>query len=190
MEKLNFVRYFFGSKMIEIDFLIFEYLPLGEILRIFDFYFKNLEIKGKKILNLKFGNQCLINEIGQKYPVVIRCQYIVDPDKVNWDYLSGNPKAIELLEANPDKINWDYLSRNPEAIKLLEANPDKNNWDWLSTNPKAIHLLEANPDKINWNYLSTNPKAIHLLEANPDKIYWDFLSKNPEAVHLLEAIIM
>ena len=41
MEKLNFIRYFFGSKMIEIDFLIFEYLPLGEILRIFDFYFKN-----------------------------------------------------------------------------------------------------------------------------------------------------
>ena len=152
--------------MIEIDFIIFEYLPLSEILRIFEFYFHS-EIKGKKILNLKFGNQDLITETEQKYPVKVKCQYLIDPEK----------------------IYWNLLSRNPEAIKLLEANPDKIYWDWLSGNPKAIDLLEANPEKIYWHYLSKNPKAIHLLEANPDKIDWDWISKNPKAIHLLETII-
>ena len=45
--------------------------------------------------------------------------------KIDWDYLSSNPKAIFLLEQNPDKINWMRLSSNPNAIHLLEKNYDK-----------------------------------------------------------------
>src|SRR5438105_15437626 len=108
--------------MIEIDFLIFEYLPIWEILGIFEFYFYDLVVKNKKILNLKFGNQNLITKIEQKYSVKIKCQYIVNLDRIDWSWLSKNPKAIELLTQNPDKINWYYLSVNHEAIHLLEAN--------------------------------------------------------------------
>ena len=50
-----------------------------------------------------------------------------------------------------------FLSRNPAAIHLLEANQDKINWNWLSSNPAAIHLLASNPDKIDWVWLSLNP---------------------------------
>ena len=66
----------------------------------------------------------------------------VEEDKINWSWMSGNPNAIHLLEANPNKINWDQLSGNPSAIHLLEANPNKINWEVLSGNPSAIHILE------------------------------------------------
>ena len=113
--------------MIDIDFIIFSYLPTREILKIFEFYFaygvhstNNLKIKNKKVLNINLGNELLITEIEEKYPVKIRCKYI-DPDKINWYWLSANSNAIHLLEQNPNKINWNSLSLNPNAIHLLEA---------------------------------------------------------------------
>ena len=95
------------------------------------------------------------------------------------------PKCYTFIgKKKPDYIDWTYLSKNPNAIHLLEANPDKIHWTYLSMNPNAIHLLEANPDKIHWTYLSMNPNAIHFLEANPDKIYWSCLSSNPSIFEL------
>ncbi len=44
----------------------------------------------------------------------------IDINKLNWEHLSINPNAIELLKENQDKINWDYLSENPNAIELLK----------------------------------------------------------------------
>ena len=41
-------------------------------------------------------------------------------DKIDWKWLSYNPKAIPLLEKNLDKIDWDMLSSNPNAIPLLD----------------------------------------------------------------------
>ena len=49
-------------------------------------------------------------------------------NKISWQWLSGNPNAIHLLEQNEDKINWDRLSGNPNAIHLLEKNMDKIHW--------------------------------------------------------------
>ena len=106
---------------------------------------------------------------------------------VNWDALSSNPNAIDLLMANKDKIDWFNLSKNPNAIHLLEANQDMIDWSNLSKNSNAIDLLKANQDKINWSNLSKNPNAIELLEKNEDKIDWSKLSKNPNAIDLLEA---
>ena len=58
------------------------------------------------------------------YPVYKLLDWI-DVKKLDWNYLSMNPNAIELLRANQDKINWNYLSGNKNAIELLEANKDK-----------------------------------------------------------------
>jgi hypothetical protein len=41
---------------------------------------------------------------------------LIDSSKLNYEYLSGNINAIELLKANQDKIDWDELSRNENAI--------------------------------------------------------------------------
>ena len=111
-----------------------------------------------------------------------------DETKLDWEYLSMNPNAIDLLEKNIDKIDWRFLSRNRNAVHLLEKNIDKIDWSWLSTNtnPKALQLLEKNFDKIHWGILSENPNAIRILEKNQDKIKWIALSLNPNAIHLLE----
>ena len=36
----------------------------------------------------------------------------IDINKINWDFLSLNKNAIELLKANPDKIDWEELFIN------------------------------------------------------------------------------
>src|SRR5437868_6032540 len=124
--------------MIDIDFLIFEYLPSREILRIFEFYFVNSKTRGKKVLNLYLGNTNIITEIEQKYLVTVKCKYKINLDIINWVYLSDNENAIDLLTRNSDIIDWRWLSRNPNAITLLEQNPEKIVWNILSENPNAI----------------------------------------------------
>jgi len=47
----------------------------------------------------------------------------INIDNLNWEGLSTNPNAIDLLKENQEKIDWNYLSSNPNAIKLLEENP-------------------------------------------------------------------
>jgi len=127
----------------------------------------------------------------------------IDPDKLNFTYLSRNKNAVQLLEQNPlhyDKIGWGNLSVNksPRAIRLLEQNLDKVDWSYLSMNPEAVDMLERHQDKIDWNELSgnPNPKAIQLLENyvknHPERPeysreVWDILSGNPAAIHILEA---
>ena len=113
--------------------------------------------------------------------------YLENPDKINWYYLSFNKNAIKLIEENLDKINWEYLSLNKNAIHILEKNLDKINWENLSLNKNAIHLLERNLDKIDWDNLSKNKNAIHILEKYPEKINWYNLSKNKNAIELLKA---
>ena len=79
--------------------------------------------------------------------------------EINWNLLSGNHNAIELLKENQDKINWNMLSQNPAAIELLEQNQDKINWYYLFSNPSAIHLLEQKFKTENYHYgcLCKNP---------------------------------
>src|SRR5436305_2060669 len=151
------------SRVIEIDFTIFSYLNTSDILKVLNVYFNYIEATRKITLKLKCGNKNRINEIINKFPVIIQCDNIIDQN-IDWNFLSRNPNAIHLLEKNLDKINWSLLSSNPNAIHLLEKNLDKIDWDKLSTNPNAIHLLEKNLDKIYYIWLQINPNAVHLLE--------------------------
>ena len=91
----------------------------------------------------------------------------IDVEKLDWDMLSININAINLLKENPNKINWKYLSMNPSAIELLKENQDKIYWYNLSSNPNAIELLKENKDKINYRKLVFNENAIELIK---DKI--------------------
>lgn len=93
-------------------------------------------------------------------------------NKIDWDSLSINANAIELLKEYPHKIKWDYLSANPAAIDLLKENPNAIDWEMLSENPNAIQMLKENPKKIDWERLCKNPNAIELLKKNRKKINW------------------
>ena len=130
----------------------------------------------------------------------------VDIKKLDWEYLSINPNAISLLEANQDKINWHLLSGNPNAIALLEANQDKINWCILSRNHNALSLIKANIEKIDYQVLLSNPnpevlkliinkskwqpmhtkKYVKVYRKNIKSIVdWYIISSNPEAITIL-----
>jgi hypothetical protein len=59
-------------------------------------------------------------------------------NKLDWNWLSFNPNAIELLKKNQDKINWHHFSKNPNIFtydyKLMSVifHPENmNKWkDW------------------------------------------------------------
>jgi hypothetical protein len=151
----------------------------------------------------------ILEKIVEQYKTIFKIKYKlkdwIPPEKLDWENLSLNPNAIEMLKENPDKIEWGYLASNPNAIDLLKANLDKIEWGYLSENPSAIELLEEKInrenemskeyletlhhfEKINWKLLSGNPNAIELLKENLDEIYWPLLSKNqhPYAIELLK----
>lgn len=145
-------------------------------------------------------------------------------DKLEKDTLSSNPNAIDFLLENPHLINWSNLSGNPKAIQLLEAKykeeailskeelasvPRDNKIDWraLSGNPEAAEIIKAQFKKeqllvedptvlttfthLDWRVLSSNPCAMDILSMyeNRYKIDWVQLSRNPnpEAEVLLRA---
>ena len=110
--------------------------------------------------------QDIVNIIGE-YIGTYELRKWIDINKIDWDWLSTNPNAIDLLKTNQNKIDWFWLSKNPNAIDLLKANPEKIDWKWLSKNPNAIDLLKLNQDKIVWVYLSENPS---IFKYKPRKI--------------------
>jgi hypothetical protein len=132
--------------------------------------------------------------------------------RIDYSQLSKNinSKALELIKAelmrnpyNPD-IDWSALSGNPEAIDILDANRDKIEWAYFAgnTNPKVIQIIKENQidiasrgymrdANIYWYTMSknTSTEAIDFLTLpeNYNKIFWDFLSANtnPKAIALL-----
>ena len=130
--------------------------------------------------------------------------------QLNWEELSKNPYAIEILTSpeNFDYINWKSLSSNTSSAAieflLLDKNIDFIKWLEFSRNPcdAAIKFLKDNPDYIDWEGLSgnTNSKAIPLIKKKikeenlltpteyaklQNKVYWRALSANPKAIPLI-----
>ena len=153
-----------------------------------------------------------------KFVEILPTKYVlldwIDENDLNWESLSSNPNAIDLLEENKDKINWTELSANPNAIDLIKKKIEYENtlttfeynnlyflqkidWNKLSSNTNAIEILKNNLDKICWINLSKNPNAIDLIrdrikyektlsvEDFSHKLNWESLSNNPNAIDLL-----
>jgi len=83
-------------------------------------------------------------------------------DKIDWDKLSFNIKAIHILEKNLNKVNWNNLSLNSNAINLLKKNLDKVNWHNLSLNSNAITIF----DNINFENLNKGELIKYLIKIN------------------------
>ena len=159
------------------------------------------KMKPKMTLN-KLPND-LKTQIIEKYMSFFPTKYVlrdfIPLEKLNWQWLSSNPNAIDLLREKmdnenklsqevlnkvniKDKIDWQKLSGNPYAIELLEEKITKEN----EMSKEYLETFRVF-NKINWFYLSANPNAIELLKKNQDKIIWYMLSINPNAIKLLEA---
>ena len=108
-----------------------------------------------------------------------------NPDKINWSIFcrNTNSEAIKIIEQNIDNpdLNWEFLSENPSAIDLLKKNKDKIVWTYLCKNPNAIEIIndEDNFNNIHWWCLSSNQSAIDILEKHEQFIHYDSFSKNP-----------
>jgi two-component SAPR family response regulator len=62
---------------------------------------------------------------------------------IDWEYLSSNPNAIDLLREEPDMIEWYYLSMNINAIEILkeiQEISDEVSWWFLSANPGIFEI--------------------------------------------------
>ena len=162
----------------------------------------------------------ILEKIVEKYKKTFKTKYVLKDwvlelddedygvylDDIDWESLSSNPNAIDLLQKYSYKINWSWLSgnTNPGAIEMLKTHSHLIDWRVLSANPAAIDMLknkieqeskmnerqlEKLKDKIDWDMLSQNPnpEAIKILKANPDNINLDFLSANPAAIDILKA---
>jgi hypothetical protein len=78
----------------------------------------------------------------------------IDINKLNWDFLSTNPNAIDLLEKNIDKINWSNISLNINAIYLLNQKKNKRkSWFNLDIFFKFF-IHQSIKNKIDWYNLS------------------------------------
>ena len=47
-------------------------------------------------------------------------QFLGSDRKMGRQHISSNINAIHIIEKNLDKVDWDSLSRNPNAIDILE----------------------------------------------------------------------
>ena len=113
-------------------------------------------------------------------------------ERINWDKLSSNTKAIALLETKISEEMQAMQDAAPEELYYTcKIDPEK-----LSANPKAVKLLEKYPDYISLKGLCSNPNAVKLIKKQvlieralsekqytdlPEnkKINWDILSRNP-----------
>jgi len=98
-------------------------------------------------------------------------------------YKSIMPKYVLRNWFPKDKINWDALSKNSFAIELLteKVQSEKN------MTKEEYNKLENNK-KINWKYLSANECAIDILKQYKEDIVWSFLcdNKNPRAFDMIK----
>lgn len=145
-------------------------------------------------------------------------------NNINLAFLCKNTNLMhfkDLLEENYNKLNWDLLSLNPGAIDLIEKKLEeekklsnnefeelkfnKVNFYNLSRNENAIHILENNKDRIDYVSLAlnTNYKAIDIiinyletLEKNNKQYNTEYidiyknLCSNKNAIFLIEGLIL
>jgi len=98
-------------------------------------------------------------------------------------YKSILPKYVLRNWFPQYKINWNALSKNSFAIELLteKVQSEKN------MTKEEYNKLENN-NKINWKYLSANECAIDILKQYKEDIVWSFLcdNKNPRAFDMIK----
>ena len=168
----------------------------------------------------------LIMSLNSKEAIDLLEAYIInDNTRTSWYLLAQNPDAISIIRKYPNKINWNALSINSKAIDILRKKWEEEkiliktkhpiytdvkvdnivSWDILSSNTGAIDLLREkiqmekdmplseynllqDKEKIDWGSLSENPETVELLEENKGKIVWNNLSGNrsPRATNLLK----
>ena len=101
-------------------------------------------------------------------------------DKIRYDYLGANEKAISLIrerikEEKQLRVNAEN-ARQKKVEKLIKKGKTSTEADALV--PRTKNFLYGS-NILNWVLINTNRKAINILKENQDKIHLDYLLKNP-----------
>ena len=127
-------------------------------------------------------------------------EYDYIEDKVNWNYLSANPNAIDLIIAKIkdgnrlDDINWNALSENPAIFYPFKKNRHakgkiiarllSSNLMHTSAKTGITNLPSDLHRKIVRDFISLSKNILR--DGIPiDKLNWSYLCKNPNAIELL-----
>ena len=154
----------------------------------------SLNINAVKLLDENPNNIDWLNLSGNRNPYAIDLikKYAIDnkelEDKIDWNILSCNPNAIDLLETqikkDIDSISWYLLAENPEAIGILKKYSEKIIWNVLSSNPNAIDLLREKWEEEK-HLIRTNRTQYNQLKDFENIVAWNVLSGNKGAIDLL-----
>ena len=149
---------------------------------------------------------CIVNTNNSIYTnKIYKLKDFIDPNKLNFRFLLGNPLAIDFIQERIEKVmssfHWSQLSKNPNAIPILEKHTEKIDWDNLSGNENGIWLLQkylegkiVKREKKVYNFDncldsefdSENDSYRNESYRIQEEINWSKLSKNPNAIPILE----
>jgi hypothetical protein len=106
-------------------------------------------------LNLNSLPRDILESIVENYKKIQPSKYVlrdwVPKDKLNWNILSGNPCATEILM---EKAKYES-SLSEEEYELMDEEK-KINWMRLCRITESTEILKKNPSNIMWAYLSSN----------------------------------
>jgi hypothetical protein len=114
--------------------------------------FKKMDIYSFNKLDVEWCERHPRWLIHHPYPVSLMEKNLYQLDTWDWFFLSFNPYAIRILEANPDNIHWGGLSANPAGLELLSKCPEDRyiDYDYLIMNSAIYDLdYEAIRERIN-----------------------------------------
>jgi hypothetical protein len=81
----------------------------------------------------------------------------------------GAGRLLKLYAAqNPESMDWEELSRNPGAIEVLVQHQSHIDWYAFCENPAAVNYLKNSKD-VDWEALCENPAAGKLIHRRLTK---------------------
>jgi hypothetical protein len=115
-------------------------------------------------------------------------------DKLDWRKLSNNHFVVKLYEKYWEnvkhKIDWQLVSWNKHALDIIDQNRDKIDWLFLCSNPnpRAMKLLGLNKHKFDSFSSETVVDGIVYLSFKPSQCDWKFVSRNSAIVEIDNAL--
>ncbi len=119
--------------------------------------------------------------------------------KLNWDWLSVNPHAVQLLKENRRKINYEMLYANPNARYIVPQGNVSKRWkeiDWqsLAHNPNVHefyyeYIALYNHCKRRADSLRTHEEKLRFWDKTKFDYFTCYLWENPSAIDILLYIV-
>ena len=96
---------------------------------------------------------------------------------IDWDNLSKNKFAIDILKTYSHLVNWTLFNKTTDDINYLRENPELFRLESATLNPCLIPLIEEQIERLkesDWLNLAFNPNGIDLIARYWNRIIAEF----------------